>query len=653
MQLLLRGRVATGDALLDIGIDNLAVVETAGGVFVISTSGSGGGMVSYRLAGDGTLNVHDARPYGPNVAGAMSDRLSVAQVGGQTVAFFGSNPAELVGYTFNANGTFGAVSRHAVGGVESAILAGHRGYLEAWAHVTDLAPSLLPGGGWQSDTVDLHNITLVGQRYVLALGAQENALSVFAVQGTQAVLTARVGAGEGLGIAAPSAFELVQAHGSAYAVVASSATHSISVMELRADGALIPRTQIIDTASTRFANVQALATAVAGDHVFVVAGGGDHGLSLFALLPDGRLVWLDTVADSAQTGLHNVSALSAVVQGDALHVMAGSQRDAGLSWFSVPLGNLGALIEGHGGQTRQLFGSAGHDILIARSHGDTLDGGAGNDILVSGPGTTWMRGGAGADTFVILADSGVTRILDFQPGIDRIDLSDWPMLRNAGQLAITSTAQGARIDYRGNTVLITSASDTPLSAEMLFPQGLFGPDTLPVSWDMSDPGPHPLHDPPPPPPPPPSPFLPPLPPPPPPPPPPPLPPGESGVGRYVLGTMGHDTLVGGSGNDTLNALAGDDLIFATGGNNVIWGGRGDDTIWGADGNDTVGGGLGDDLIYGVAGNNMLWGSEGNDTVYGGTGNDTVGGGTGDDLIHGLSGRNELWGGRGNDTVYAG
>ena len=495
MQLMLRGRVAAGDALLDIGIDNLAVVETAAGLFVISNTGRGGGMVSYRLDSDGTLTLHDTRPFGANVAGAMSERLSLAQIGGQMVAFFGSNPAELVGYSFNADGSFGGVSRHLRGPVESAIIGGHWDYLSAWAHVTDQAPGLLPGTGWQVDTVDLHNVTLGGQRYVLTLGAHENSLSAFAVQGGQATLTARLGAEAGLGIAAPSALELVQAHGSAYAILASSATHSLAVMELRADGALIPLSQNIDTGSTRFANVQALATAVAGDHAFVVAGGGDHGLTLFLLLPDGQLVWLQSIADSAATGLHNVSALSAVVQGDMLHVMAGSQRDAGVSWFSLALGDLGALIEAAAGQARHLTGGAGHDILLARNHGDTLHGGGGDDVLVSGPGTTWMRGGAGADIFVIRAESGVTHILDFQPGQDRIDLGDWPMLRSLGQLGITATAQGARIDYRGNVVMITSADGTPTSAEALFPQGLQGPDRLPVIWDMSDPGPHPLPQP--------------------------------------------------------------------------------------------------------------------------------------------------------------
>ena len=117
-------------------------------------------------------------------------------------------------------------------------------------------------------------------------------------------------------------------------------------MELRAGGRLEPTDHVLDTGSTRFEGVQALSVAQDGDHVFVVAGGADHGLTLFLLLPDGTLVHLQTLADTNATALHNVTTITTAIAGDTLHVFAGSQNDAGISRFAVDLSTLGPLLAG-------------------------------------------------------------------------------------------------------------------------------------------------------------------------------------------------------------------------------------------------------------------------------------------------------------------
>jgi Ca2+-binding RTX toxin-like protein len=73
-----------------------------------------------------------------------------------------------------------------------------------------------------------------------------------------------------------------------------------------------------------------------------------------------------------------------------------------------------------GGQTSDgLFGGAGNDQLFGLGGDDYLAGGAGADSL---------RGGLGSDRFVFTATSdsmagSVDRILDFQAGRDKIDLT--------------------------------------------------------------------------------------------------------------------------------------------------------------------------------------------------------------------------------------
>lgn len=74
-----------------------------------------------------------------------------------------------------------------------------------------------------------------------------------------------------------------------------------------------------------------------------------------------------------------------------------------------------------------LYGNKGNDTLYGGEGNDTLYGGPGRDRLIGGPGADLLYGGADADTFVFesLADSrpgSHDRIMDFQSGLDRIDL---------------------------------------------------------------------------------------------------------------------------------------------------------------------------------------------------------------------------------------
>lgn len=88
------------------------------------------------------------------------------------------------------------------------------------------------------------------------------------------------------------------------------------------------------------------------------------------------------------------------------------------------------MLDGGAGNDR-LFGGNGNDLLMGRagndrlaggSGNDSLVGGAGRDTLVAGQGNDVLTGGAGSDRFVFVALDGVTRIRDFTPGNDVLDL---------------------------------------------------------------------------------------------------------------------------------------------------------------------------------------------------------------------------------------
>jgi serralysin len=104
-----------------------------------------------------------------------------------------------------------------------------------------------------------------------------------------------------------------------------------------------------------------------------------------------------------------------------------------------------------------LLGLAGNDTLIGGAGEDTLSGGIGRDILF---------GGADADVFVFasIADSGLSKakrdqIMDFQNGVDRIDLSHI-------DADISTSGDDAFIYINGNSITTPFAAFTGTAGEL-------------------------------------------------------------------------------------------------------------------------------------------------------------------------------------------
>lgn len=82
----------------------------------------------------------------------------------------------------------------------------------------------------------------------------------------------------------------------------------------------------------------------------------------------------------------------------------------------------GDAVRGGGGKD-VIKGLAGHDWLSGGQGNDVLRGGAGNDKLVGNGGRDRAHGGQGADIFIFRPDDQKFILLDFETGIDRINLS--------------------------------------------------------------------------------------------------------------------------------------------------------------------------------------------------------------------------------------
>ncbi|HYE29115.1 MAG TPA: M10 family metallopeptidase C-terminal domain-containing protein [Allosphingosinicella sp.] len=103
---------------------------------------------------------------------------------------------------------------------------------------------------------------------------------------------------------------------------------------------------------------------------------------------------------------------------------------------------------------------AGDDVVYGLLGSDTIDGGSGDDILVGGFGRDLLTGGTGSDVFRLegpsdsLPGAGRDRILDFQSGVDKIDLSSTGVFNFIGKRAFSGTEGELRYVKSGvNTIV--------------------------------------------------------------------------------------------------------------------------------------------------------------------------------------------------------
>ncbi|WP_289043996.1 calcium-binding protein [uncultured Aliiroseovarius sp.] len=558
------------------------------------------------------------------------------------------------------------------------------------------------------DLVDLEIVTIESANILLAVSQDQVGISSYLLDGNGTPSEAdALSAAEFLPISTPTALASGQVLDKTFAVIASAGTSSLTVVEIHSDGTMDAIDHIIDNTWTRFSGITEIAAAQAGENLYIVGAGADDGLSLFTLLPNGNLVHLDTVWDTHQTALQNVSALAMEYVGGKLQIFATSETERGITQFEYDLGPAGATLLGDG-TNHFLQGTGGNDQIDGGIWSEALSGGDGDDILRDGIGEDILTGGAGADTFVLASDNMLDIITDFQAGVDKLNLSEFFMLYDASQLQVTSRSWGAEITFRNETTHVYSADGQPLDASHFTsfdtlmldrpPNGFqFIPEIITGS-EADD-----------------------------------ILQGDEGVETlFGLGgndqfnwSPGADVFNGGQGIDTVSyhnasssvainlakkqatgaadgdihhsienivgtnwndALVGDDFansLFGGGGDDVLDGGMSGNILDGGDGSDTVtyanfrdavvinlaqsttsGAALGDilisieniegtafdDTIIGNDGENTIWGGIGNDRLSGGAGDDVLFGGSGDDILSGGSGADVLDGGAGQDWV---
>ena len=714
------------------GISDLLIADLEGGTVLLGITRPGGGLVSLRLDGPAMV-LQSTLLVEPTGFLAAPPQLSLQAFGGSpSLMVWGGYHPRISGYHLSAAGDFGAVVtlRGSPSGVMSAVEFATLGatpvhfvaraseslirtfILGPSARYVELAPVAFGAGGDDRDITALKHISIAGQSHLVALSQTAGEVALFRIDPSGALhRTGGLGASDGIGMAGPVAVELARSGGQDFLIVASAGTSSLTVMQVMGDGSLRLADHAGDTLLTRFQGVQALNVVEAAGWTFVLAGGADDGVTLFVLLPDGRLVKTGQIEQAVGLALEDVSALTARTVAAGLDVFV-SGEGIGIGRFRVPLPVMHAPLIGTMAADT-LTGGAGADLIFGSGGADALFGEAGADLLADGAGADSLTGGTGGDLFVLSRDGVTDRIEDFEADQDRIDLTGWGRLYTAQDLSITTTATGATIQWQDEVVIVRSALGVgidPLALRAavvldlwrMLPQPIFvdgiwygttlaelirgtaaaetfmasrGPDTIdggdgqdlvdfqeatgPLHVDLA------------------------------------VPTAAYGWAEGLIllsieglaggafadvlrGSLSANVLTGGDGNDKLEGRDGDDLLEGGGGDDILAGGAGADRLLGGAGFDKVvywdspagvlvdlltpdrntGFAAGDqiaevEVVWGSFLADALWGDEAPNRLYGDRGADTIVGRGGDDVLFGGDGDDVIVGGAGRDVLNGG
>lgn len=496
----------------------------------------------------------------------------------------------------------------------------------AHLRLSDSGVALSSGIASDSSATHLETITALASAKIggrsLLFTATDGSTPVFTSFsiGRDGALTTRseIGSEAGLWTSAPTAMESLILGQERYLVLGAAGSGSLSVMRIGTNGGLAVTDHLIDDRDSRFDGVTALATLTHRGRCFMVSGGADDGVSVHELLPGGRLVALAHLADGVASGLADISALAVRGAGDGIDIFAASASEPGVTRLRLDLR----------GGTLQL-GSAADE---------ALSGGAGDDILRDGGGSDRLSGGASSDIFVLDAGGRIDRIIDFEQGIDRLDLSAWPMLRDVSQLEMRVERTALRLGYGSETLLLQAANGKAPDPALLTRAELIGGTHLPLVAMAGEAGP-PADIPQ-------------------------KPPRSvteaeraraeaeaeaEAKGEETAPSEPHD----GASPDRLRGGAGDDRLDGKDGDDRLWGGGGADRLLGRDGDDQLLGGEGSARLLGGSGADQLKGKGGADRLSGGAGEDALGGGADADRLAGGAGNDHLAGGAGDDALMGG
>ena len=295
------------------GLDDLLVLEFNGRRVLYGVSRAESRLVEIEVASDGQLSLSGSLNLSGSVLVGTSAGIEHGVLPGADALFLsGFSEADGQQVSLSATGTLGAQqSVSGVGLLSSPATLEVSGTPVLMASQTGggLAHFAYTGGGYATgigledasdrylgDIAAIAPFVVAGTSYVATASATENGVNIASVTETGLTQTGALGAADSLPISTPSDLEVLHRLDETLIVVASVGTSSLSILDVE-NGVPALADHIYDSAATRFQGASSAATATYGDFAFVAAGGAEGGVSLLTVLPGGRLVHLDSVAE--------------------------------------------------------------------------------------------------------------------------------------------------------------------------------------------------------------------------------------------------------------------------------------------------------------------------------------------------------------------
>lgn len=459
------------------GCNSLEIVTVGARSFIIAAGEADGGLSSYEIMADGSLvpvddilrtansgttSVRNLASYSVDgvsyviPAGRYDDNMTVYRVEGDgtltsraryTIADGAFNNLVATCGFDTGSGTF-VYSVNAQGGGIGISQLNADGTLGNITFMADNASRYL------NDVSAMCHAILHGKSFMFAASTFDAGLQSFEIA-ANGTLDARFQLDDdAVGFFNPAAMVAVQNGPRAFLVMGAAGTDELVVLRVSAGGKMKVVDRLVDTNETRFESVSVMKAFEHNGRSLILAGGGDDGFSIFELDYRGRLHLVATIADDFDTTLDNIADLEIVEIGGRIYIFAASPTDHGFTQFELVLAP-GQVIEGGRGP-QDLVGTAGDDVINGYGGRDMLDGGAGDDILIDGRGKDFLTGGDGADIFRFHNDGKKDVIMDYEPGLDKIDLSDYPMLYSFNDITILPRTDGALLRFRGEELRIYS-----------------------------------------------------------------------------------------------------------------------------------------------------------------------------------------------------
>jgi hypothetical protein len=170
-------------------------------------------------------------------------------------------------------------------------------------------------------------------------------------------------------------------------------------------------------------------------------------------------------ADGTVRGTVTADRISGIQIDEVIRALAGNDTVRGERGDDQIAGDSGNdLLHGQVGADR-LSGGLGADRLYGGSGGDVLRGGSGADLLDGGTGRNALAGGADADVFRF-AEASITRIRDFEDGIDRIGIQGDAAVRfeDVAISGFGASGEHTRVAYEDIVIELLNTSRALLNA---------------------------------------------------------------------------------------------------------------------------------------------------------------------------------------------